>query len=164
MTLYELTDEYMQLLAMAEDPDIDPEVINDTLEGLEGEIEVKADGYATVIASLKSDVDMIKAETDRLNKRRQHIEASIEAMKRSLQTAMQVTGKVKFKTDRYSYGIQNNPPSVVIDEQYIENIPDEYLKYSEPTIDKALIKEHLKAGMDLSGIAHLEQTQSLRIR
>jgi hypothetical protein len=34
----------------------------------------------------------------------------------------------------------------------------------DPTIDKKKIKEDLKAGVDLEGIAHLEQTESLRIR
>ena len=44
MTLYELTDEFRQLLDMMEDPDIDPEVLNDTLEAVLGDIEYKADG------------------------------------------------------------------------------------------------------------------------
>ena len=43
-TLYELTDEYRMLLEMAEDPDIDLVTLNDTLEGLTGEIEDKAEG------------------------------------------------------------------------------------------------------------------------
>ncbi len=41
-TLYELTDEYRQLLEMLEDPDEDPEVIRDTMEGISGELEDKA--------------------------------------------------------------------------------------------------------------------------
>ena len=32
-TLYELTNEYMMLLEMAEDPDVDPQAFEDTLEG-----------------------------------------------------------------------------------------------------------------------------------
>jgi hypothetical protein len=44
MTLYELTAEYMQLLEIAEDPDTDVQVLLDTMEGVSGEIEEKADG------------------------------------------------------------------------------------------------------------------------
>lgn len=42
-TLYELTDEYKQLLDMLEDDTVDPELLKDTLEAVDGEIEVKAD-------------------------------------------------------------------------------------------------------------------------
>ena len=46
MTLYELTGEWQQVLSMMEDPDVPEEAVRDTLEGLSGEIEEKADGYA----------------------------------------------------------------------------------------------------------------------
>jgi hypothetical protein len=42
-TIYELTEDYLRLLELAEDPDTDPEAFADTLEGLEGEIEIKAE-------------------------------------------------------------------------------------------------------------------------
>ena len=51
-----------------------------------------------------------------------------------------------------------------MDEQYIENIPEIYLIEQEPKLDRAKIKEDLKNGIVLEGIAHLEQTESLRIR
>ena len=52
-TLYELTDEYKQLLDMLEDETVDPEILKDTLEAVDGEIEVKADGCAKLIKELK---------------------------------------------------------------------------------------------------------------
>ena len=164
MTLYELTDDYKALLQMAEDPDTDPEVLVDTMEGLEGAIEDKADGYAIVMKELEASEQKIKAEVDRLNARRMTISNNIRAMKLRLQTSMIETGKTKFKTDLFSFGIQKNPPAVVIDEQYIDNIPKKYLVQQDPVIDKKKIKEDLKAGVDLEGIAHLAQTESLRIR
>lgn len=162
-TLYELTEEYTQLLDLLEDPDLDPEVLADTMEGISGEIEVKADGYAKVIAQLTSSVEGIKAEIDRLQKRKTTLENNIKYVKSTLQFAMETTGKTKFKTDLFSFSVQKNPASVVIDEPYLENIPDKYLIPQDPKIDKAKIKEDLKAGIDI-GIAHLEQSQSLRIR
>ena len=164
MTLYDLTAEYQALLQIAEDPDTDPEVLTDTMEALEGEIEEKADGYAIVMKELEATEQKIKTEVDRLNARRLSISNNIRCMKLRLQTSMIETGKTKFKTDLFSFGIQKNPPAVVIDEQYIENIPKKYLVQQDPVIDKKKIKEDLKAGVDLEGIAHLAQTESLRIR
>ena len=164
MTIYELTEEYKILLELAEDPEVDPDTLLDTMEALGGEIEAKADGYAKIIRQMENDVEGIKAEEGRLNHRRKTIENNIKRMKEALAGAMIATGKTKFKTELFSFGIQKNPASVVMDEQYIENIPAIYLIEQDPKIDRAKIKEDLKAGKDLEGIAHLEQTEGLRIR
>lgn len=163
-TMYELKGAWLTVYSMADDPDADLDTISDTLEAIEGEIEDKADGYACVINQLVADAKAIKAEEDRLFSRRKSIEMSVARMKESLRDAMELTGKTKFKTARFSFGIQNNPASVVLDEQYIENIPPEYLVLQDPTVNKKKIAEDLKAGKNLDGIAHLAQTQSLRIR
>lgn len=163
-SLYELTEDYMNLLELAEDPDIDEQAFADTLEGIEGALEDKADGYAKVIRTLEGDAAACDAESKRLRNKKQTIENNIRRMKAALQYAMQATGKTKFKTALFSFGIQKNPAAVVIDEGYIENIPDRFLIPQDPQIDKKAIKEALKAGEDLEGIAHLEQTESLRIR
>ena len=163
-TLYELTSDYENLLQLAEDPDTDPQILKDTMEAIEGEIEEKADGYAMIVKELEAQELALKMETDRLTNRRLAISNNITCLKRGLEAAMRLTGKTKFKTTLFSYGIQKNPPSVVMDEQYIENIPKDYLKYKDPDIDKKRILADIKAGKDLSGIAHIVQTESLRIR
>jgi hypothetical protein len=164
MTLYDLTAEYQALLQMAEDPDTDPEVLTDTMEALEGEIEDKADGYAKVIRQITTDTAGVTAEIERLTKLKKSMEGNVQRLKNNLQFAMEATGKTKFKTGLFSFGIQKNPPSVIMDEQYLGNIPKKYLVQQDPVIDKKKIKEDLKAGVDLEGIAHLAQTESLRIR
>ena len=161
MTLYELTDEYRQLLEMAEDENEDPQVIADTLEAIEGEIEYKADGYARVMRQLEYDAAALKAEEKRLANRRKTIEGNVARLKANLFDAMRETGKRKFKTDLFSFGIQKNPPSVAFDGG---DIPDRYLLPQPPQLDRRLMLEDLKRGVDLKGIAHLEQTESLRIR
>ena len=161
MTLYEMTGEWIALLDMLEDPDTDPQAIADTLEGLEGELEDKADNYAAVIDTLKADSAALKAEEERLRDRRKAVDNNIDRMKRSLENMMLTTGKTKFKTLRYSFGIQKNPPSVVLDGG---TIPEEYLIPAEPTVNKKQMIIDLRSGKDLTGIAHIEQTESLRIR
>jgi hypothetical protein len=51
-----------------------------------------------------------------------------------------------------------------MDEPYIENVPERFLKYSDPTINRSAIKEAIQNGEDLEGLAHLEQSSSLSIR
>ena len=163
-TLYQLTADYAELLLMAEDPDTDPQAFADTLEGIEGAIEDKADGYAMVIRQIMADVAGLKAEIDRLTARKRAGENAIERMKEALQYSMQATGKTKFKTQLFSFGIRKNPPSVVIDAVNVRDFPDKYIIESEPILDKKALKDALKAGEDLSGLCHLEQSESLSIR
>lgn len=160
-TLYDLTGAWLDLYDMADDPDVDAEVWFDTIEGLEGEIEDKADGYAKVITQLTADSLAIKDEEDRLYNRRKTIENRIRNMKDRLQQMMELTGKTKFKTPLFSFNIQNNPASVVIDDE--SKVPKRFWIQQEPKLDKQAIKELLKDGITCD-YAHLMQTQGLRIR
>jgi sugar-specific transcriptional regulator TrmB len=164
MTLYEITSDYMQLMQMMEDPELDPQTLADTMEGIEGELEDKADNYARVMKNMEADLNGIKAEIERLSTRKKTIENNIKRMKEALQFSMETTGKTKFKTELFSFGIRKNAPAVVMDEPYIENVPERFLKYSDPTINRSAIKEAIQNGEDLEGLAHLEQSTSLSIR
>lgn len=160
-TLYQLTDDYLTLLEMAEDPDIDEQAFMDTLEGIEGALEIKAEGYAKVIRTLEGDAAACDAESKRLRNKKQTIERNIDRMKKALQFAMESTGKTKFKTPLFSFNIQKNGYSVsILDES---KIPDKYLIPQEPQVDKRAIVADLKGGEQYSW-AELVQTKSLRIR
>ena len=163
-TLYELTADFMMLLEMAEDPDTDPVAFEDTMEALGLEIEDKADGYAKVVRQLEANVAACKAEMLRLKTAAMVMENNIKRMKGNLQDSMEVTGKRKFKTPLFSFNIQKNPPSLVLDEVDTARIPADYLIPQEPKIDTAKLKNDIKAGKDLDGIAHLESGYSLRIK
>ena len=163
-TLYNLTENMMKLYEMMSEDDLDrdtEDMILDTAEAVDGEIEAKAEGYAMVIAELEKDSAALKVEIDRLMNRKRTIENNTARLKSGLQKAMEVTGKTKFKTQLFSFGIQNNPPSVVIDDE--SKIPAELLIPQPAKVDKATIKDLLKNG-EILEYAHLEQGKSLRIR
>lgn len=159
-TLYELTDDYRQLLDMLEDDTIDQEVLADTLEAVGGEIEVKAEGCAKIIRELEGSVDTISNEIARLQERKSVKLNNIQRIKSYLELAMIETGKKKFKTDLFGFNIQKNPPSVIIDNE--EGIPEEYWVEQAPKLDKTALKKWLKENRE--DFAHLEQSESLRIR
>ena len=161
MTLYEMTEDYKYLLSLAEDPDTDPEVLADTLEAMDGEIEYKADGYAKVIRQLEYDSAALDSEMKRIRNRKTSLDRNITRMKQALKDSMEAIGKTKFKTELFSFGIQKNKASVVIDDWKL--LPHDFLKVQDPVPDKTAIYECLRDGFELNG-AHLEQTTSLRIR
>jgi len=128
MKLYELTEEYLTLQEMAYDPEVDEQVLKDTMEGLFGEIEDKADGYAKIILGMKSDMAALKEEEERLYARRKSIENRSRWLKENLMANMQAMGKRKIKTALFSISIQGNggKEPLIIDGT-IDDIPGKYL-------------------------------------
>lgn len=152
MKLYELTGQYIELLEMMQDGETDPQIIKDTLESLDFEIEEKADNYAKIIKNLEGDINTIDAEIKRLLSKKQALAGNIDALKRNLEQSMIATKKTKFKTVLFSFGIQKNPPSLVVSGE----VPKEYLIPQPPKNDTKAIKEYLKENeVDW---AHLEQS------
>lgn len=161
MTLYELTGQYLELLEMAEEDILDQGIINDTLEGLDGEIEEKAEKIGIVLKTLDSNVDMLEKEINRLELRKKHIKNNMESLKRNLENCMLTLNKKKFKTNLFSFNIQKNPPSLKILDK--EKIPSEFKRVEETVvIDNAGLKKFLKENS--VDYAELVQTESLRIR
>lgn len=160
-TMYELTADYMTVLQMATDPDIDPQAIADTLEAIGEEIEIKAENTAKVLKELEAEAAKLKAETERLEVRKKSIENNVKATKAYLYNAMKITGKEKFKTTLFSFNIQKNPVKLVIDDE--TKIPKKYFVPQPAKLDSAKLKEDLKAGA-VRKYAHLEQGESLRIK
>lgn len=167
--IYELTGEFLKFSDIASSGELteeQSEMLTEALENLKEDIEYKLEGYCKVRANFKADIEAIKTEKKRLDEKQKALENRVKAMEEAMKTAILAVkpDEPKFKTPLFTVYVQNNPESVAMDEPYIENIPDEYLKFKEPDIDRAKIKEDIKAGKNLDGIAHLEQTKGLRIR
>jgi len=166
-SLYDLTGDYARFSELMEMEELTPEqaeMLKDALDNMVVDIEDKLENYAKIIKNFESDIEGLKAEETRLASKRKTLENNIKNMKARMTDAMIATGKTKIKGSLFSFNMQKNTPSVVIDEAYIENIPSEYLIAQEPKIDKKKLSDDLKAGKDLDGVAHLEQTQTIRIR
>ncbi len=162
-TLFDLVGEMQELYEIAHDPEVDEQIWNDTFEAVDGEFEDKAEKYACCIAKLLGDDAFLATQEARIAAQRKTIKNSVSRIKSRLQEAMVLTGKVKFKTPLWSFSIRKNAPAVVLDTN-IDNIPKQYLRYAEPTVDKKQLKEDIINGEKLDGIAHLEASESLIIK
>lgn len=163
-SIYELTADIQKLYDLLDKGELDEEMIRDAILNTKEEIGIKLDNYECFIKNLESDIKGLKEEEKRLKERRQSYENTVAEMKDAMRLALKATGNDKVKTSRFTFWLQKNNPSVVIDEQYIENIPEAYLVHQEPTIDKKKLLADLQEGVDLEGIAHIEQSESIRIR
>ena len=157
MNLYELSQNYLAV----QDRDLEPETLKDTLDSIEEAIEVKAENIAKWIRNLEADKKAFEEEEKRFKEKKQAADNRIKSLKLYLEDNMRLTGKTKFKAGFFSFAIQNNPPSVEVFDEAL--IPKQFLIEQPPKIDRAGIKELLKAGEEVPG-AELKQTKGLRIR
>ena len=162
--IYELTESIRLLWDLMDQGELDDDVLKDAMMNSQEDLKDKLEGYCKFIRQMESDVDGISVEIKRLQDRKAVLKNTIERSKKVMQMAMETAGEKKVKGQFFTIFIQANPEYVVLDGQSIKNIPPEYLKVKDPDIDKAKLKEDLKNGVNLDGIAHLEQNYGLRIR
>ncbi|ASN69320.1 hypothetical protein 9S3_68 [uncultured Caudovirales phage] len=158
--IYELSENYRQVFEAISNGE-DDQVYLDTLEAINDSIEEKADNYMRIIKNLEGDNEALDKEIKRLQARKKTNENGMKRMKEDLQLAMEQTNKLAFKTPLFSYGIQNNAPS--LDNLDIDKIPKKYFVDQEPKLDKKSLLNDLKEGQEING-ATMKQTKSLRVR
>lgn len=152
-TLYELKEEYLELLTMAENEELDPQTIRDTLEGIEGEIGDKAEAYAIIINELLARADRIDKEVARLDGWVDSLRNNAASMKNILMDTLDVLGVKKIETEHFRIGIAGNGGKKPL--RITGDVPESYTVL-KPEIDTARIRDELEKGEELP-FAHLEE-------
>ena len=151
-SLYDLKGEFKALYEMALN-DEDPQAFLDTLEGLKGELEVKAGGYVHVIKQLMMEADECDKVIDAFTAKKSARLNNIKRMKEALLNAMDAAGIDKLTAGEYTLKIANNGgvQPLKID----GDVPDSFTKVIvEP--DNKKIRDALMNGEALE-FAHLEE-------
>lgn len=150
-TLFDLKEQFRALyeLAISED---DEQAFLDTLEGLKGELEVKAGGYTHVIKQLEMEVNGCDKVLDEFQAKKNRRTNAIKRMKEAVIDAMDVAGVDEIAAGEYTLKIAKNggvQPMKITGE-----VPDNFKKviYED---DKDLIRKALNDGEKLE-FAHLE--------
>jgi len=169
LSLYEITDDYLAALqtleSLAETGQLSPEVVADTIEGLSGDLEVKAKNVIGYAKSLEAESDAIKAATEPMLDRAAGLRHKAEWMRHYVQKAMERTGITEIKSPYFVIKLKDNPGIVVIDCE--AGLPDycwrEVPATREP--NKQGIKAMLVAGDKVvSAAAHIEKGKRLEVK
>lgn len=149
LTLYQISDQYLQDVAKLNELDIDDQTFADTLESLSGELEVKATNVAMFVRNLEASAEAIKQAEDAMYARRKALENKAERLRDYLFQNMQRTGISKIECPYFAITIKKNIPAVVVAPD--AQIPDEYWRQPPRELDKVKIKSDLKAGVVIDG-------------
>lgn len=163
ISLFQMVDEYKQALSGLAELEIDDQTLADTLEGLTGEVTIKAQNVAAFALNLEAEAEAIKAVEKRLADRRRAYENKAKKMRDYLLFNMQNAGITEISALDRSFRIRvmAGRDSVVIDDP--ASLPVDYKRVKtieEP--DKILIGKAIKDGYEVPG-AHVERKPSLKI-
>ena len=169
--LFDLKAEYLALLNTLEEgmEDIPEEVIMDTIEAVQGELEDKAVSIAVMVKDLTADVQAFKTEEQNLATRRRRLEKSIESLKFYVAKELTDAGISKIKDDpRAQISFRKSESVEIPDEQeFIDwaecfNRPD-FLNV-KTTIDKVALKKSIKESGLECPFAQIVEKNNIQIK
>jgi len=164
LTLYSLATAFAQDAAALAELDLDDATLSDTLAGLGGDLETKAQNTAMLARNLEALAEQIKAAEQEMIKRRKALENRAARIRAYILDSMQAGNIQKISCPYFVLSRRKNPDHVVIDRA--DAVPADYWRIPEPPpieIDKAAIKTAIKAGTEVPG-AHLESIERLEIK
>lgn len=154
-SLYSMTNDYVELMGRLYDEDLDEQIITDTLDCIESAMEDKCDSIAMVMNELQGDIDKIDKEIKRLQARKKTLENNHDRLKGYIERAMRAVGKLKFKTNLFSYGIRKAGARSLVLTVEPDQLPEEF-RVVTVSADKNAIKDAMKAqGVEALDFAYL---------
>lgn len=153
MTLYEIDQQLLDCIDLETGEIIDAEKLTE----LTMERDEKIEKVALWIKELKAEAEALKAEKQSFADRQKAAENKIESLKKWLVDAL--NGE-KFKTTKVAVSFRKTKSVDVPD---IFALDENYVKYAEPTADKAAIKKAIEAGETVKG-AQLVENVSVSIK
>lgn len=164
ISLYELKGEWLTLARKLSDLDLDPQTIADTIEAsdVQTALEEKVQGYELVARTLEAPRSAIQAEIKRLQALDKTIAARSEALRSRVHRTLNELGITKVSCPLFEIRRQKNPAALDVFEEGL--VPERFWHVpSDKVLDKAALKDALKAGEDIPG-ARLTQSEILRIK
>lgn len=110
----------------AEGGDLTPEMIADTLEGIEGMMEDKFDATMNVIRDFEGKAEACKKEAARVAERKKHWERQVYTLKAYLLQCLQASDRTTFKTTLNTFTARKGSVSLKIDD--VDLLPDEFVE------------------------------------
>lgn len=161
VSLWAVADTYMAALAdLADRPDLPAEVIADTLEAVQGDLQVKAANVAAFVRNCEAEASLLADHAKALKERAAKAQLLADRLKAYIATQMLRCDLKEVKHEDTRIVLVANPPAVQIEDELA--IPADFMRVPTPpppppaAPDKKAIGEELKAGRSVPGCVLLK--------
>lgn len=129
----------------------------DKFEELSLTRDAKVENICLWIKNLKAEAEALKAEKDAFAARQKTAENKMESLKRYISGYLEGTS---FESAKVKVSFRKSESLEILEGAVI---PDEYLKFKEPEVNKTDLKEAIKEGLQLPGVSIVEN-QNIQIK
>lgn len=164
MRLFDIAQEYVQLLQLVDAGELSADDVKDTLESINAEFDVKARNCMMVVRQLQADEDGIKKEIDRLTALKKSISSSSENLIDYIKAGMEATSKDKLDLGLFKLTLKVATKAVeVVDES---QIPAKYFRVipESKVVDKVALSKDLKDEIEITGAKLVDGKRALLIK
>ena len=147
MRLYELTEQYNSALENMQSLDMDQQTINDTMEGLSGELEVKAKNVGAYYLNLESDANQMKDAIKNMQARLKAVTNKADFFKEYLRDNMERSGIDKIECPQFKITLREaskvleiNAPKAIFEDfkEIVETVKIDKVGLKKWMIEKGL--------------------------
>ncbi len=122
--LYKLTGQMAELAALADtDDEALIQAIQDTMDGIQGEFEIKAENIVMLRRNIEGDIDAIDKEVDRLNELKRVKKNGVIKITDYLRRNMEAANIKSIKRPLFTISLAMAPEKVIVDNE--DGLPDE---------------------------------------
>jgi len=162
-SVYELKQGFILLANMIEDETVSDDVILDAWNNQTDDLKDKFENCCKYLKNVDSDIKGLDEEIKRLQAKKKSLQNGKDRLKKLMLDAQKACGDPKLQCGSFTTYIQKNPPKFVLDVESVYDVPEEFLKFSEPEVKSKEALDAMKAGQKFTW-CHSIQEDSLRIR
>lgn len=161
MTLYELTEEYLNYLDTKKAID-ESKVETDIKTAIQKKLIKKIESYLKVRQTLKAEIKALKEEEKRIQNRRKELEKRVSLIDSNVKSSMLATDTLKIKTTLFSFYIKPSADALVVDDETA--VPERFFVAQDPKLNKKDLNKWAKNNPDkVAAFGHYEPVNSLII-
>lgn len=160
-TLYELSNAYNEFMRIAEESDLDADVVVDTLESIVEPINDKVESIAKLIKHYEGLAEQQEKEAKRLSERAKRNANCASELKSYVANCLSQANIDKVEGKLFTWSFRRST-SVYVDN--LEELPKEYVRETvSVSADKKLIGDALKNGIEIKG-AKLIENRNIQLK
>ena len=160
-SIYELSEDFKAVSELVDTAETEEELqaINDTLDAISAELDVKLENSAKFIKNLDADIDGLDKEIKRLTLIKKRKAALIERLKLNCDNAMKLNNETTKKAGTFTFSYRKSEKTIVDD---VNKLPLELRKVEYKPMT-AEIKKYIKKHGSVAG-ARIEVCMNLQIK
>lgn len=163
LQLYKIADEYRQAneFLLKLEGDIPLAAIQETIDGLAGDLEYKALNVAAFYKNLEKEMNAMKDYMSEMRERLRKCKNYADRLKEYLKINLEKCNITKINGSEFSITIRQSPGTIVIDNA--NELPEDFITGILIQANKLKIKQAIKNNIDVPG-AHMEGGTSIIIK